>query len=670
MNENYAFRADLPPEQQASRDKCIHPSGEFEEFPREDIEKSIPKRFEKIVRMYPDRIAVKAGSRTLTYDELNQTANRIARTILAHLGNGEEPVALLLEHGPGLIAAMLGILKAGKFYVSLDPAFPHTRMAYMLADSGPKLLLSNKNHRSQSQQLVQGEQDIFYCDDIDPSINSGNLELLISPDTCALMLYTSGSTGNPKGVLHNHRNVLVETRNYTNDERICHEDKVALWHSCSFAKSNRNIYAALLNGAALFPYGLANLGFVPVPEWMRANRITILDTLPTTFRRFCETIAADATFPELRVLRLGGESVTLGDVRLFQRHFCPHCVLMQAIGPTETFTVRRYFITHGWSCTDTRVPLGYAVPDKEVLLVDVTGREVDANQIGEIGVRSKYLALGYWRRPDLTQSVFIPDPRGGDERLYLTGDLGMMRPDGCLIHMGRKDFQVKIRGYRVEVAEIEAALLGLDSVKGAVVHAQGDDRGEPRLVAYVVPATRNTPTVSELRRALVQSLPVYMVPSAFVFLDTLPSLPNGKIDRLALPNPENTRPALDTLFAAPRTPIEEKLGKIWAEVLGIDQVGIYDHFFDLGGHSLAATRVVTQVIKTFQLELPLHTLFRTPTVAEMAKVLEEHRALKLEQNDLDRILNELEALSEEDAQRVLAEIMQREASQRRCPNHP
>jgi amino acid adenylation domain-containing protein len=479
---------ELPPEQEAIRAKCFHPMGTFVEFKKEEVEQSIPRRFEEIVRQYPDRVAVKTGNHTLTYGALNEIANRIARVILAHRGEGEEPVAFLLEHGAGLMAAILGILKAGKLYVSLDPAFPHTRTAYMLEDSEAKLLLTNTQHLPHGQRLAQGRQDIVNCDDIDARLDSGNLGLRISPETHALILYTSGSTGRPKGVLHNHRNILLETKNYTNDVRLCPDDSMALWHSFSYAKSNRNMYAALLNGALLASYDLAALGFAPLAQWMHANRITILDTLPTTFRRLCETVAPDATFPVLRLLRLGGEPIGRSDVKLFQRHFCSGCVLMHAIGPTETSTIRRYFINHEWRHSDNKVPLGYAVSSKKVVLLDETGRDVGAGQIGEIAVRSKYLALEYWRRPDLTQTAFISDPGGGGERLYLTGDLGVMRPDGCLIHMGRKDFQVKIRGYRIEVGEIEAALVGLAAIKAAVVHAQAQDAGEPRLVAYVVAA--------------------------------------------------------------------------------------------------------------------------------------------------------------------------------------
>ena len=618
MSDLGRLTADLPARQQAVREKCFHPSGAFVEFKKEEIEQSIPDRFEKIVQMYPDRIAVKTRNHTLTYDALNRVANRIARAILAHLGDGEEPVALLFEHGAFLIAAILAILKAGKIYMSLDPADPDARTAYMLEDSQAKLLLTNTKHLSQARQLAQGGQPILNCDDVDASIATGNLDRLISPETCALILYTSGSTGRPKGVLHNHRNILVETRTYTNDVRICPEDRLALWHSCSYANSIRNMYGALLNGATLFPYDLATEGFAPLVEWMRTHRITIVHTLATTFRRFCDTVPADATFPALRILRLGGEPINIEDVKRFQCHFSPHCVLVHAIGPTETFTIRRHFITQEWRSSDSKVPVGYAVPDKEVLLLDETGREVGADQIGEIVVRSKYLALGYWRRPDLTQTAFIPDPRGGDERLYLTGDLGMMRPDGCLIHMGRKDFQVKIRGYRVEVGEIEAALLGLDSIKAAVVHAQAHDPGEQRLVAYVVPTTGSNPTVSELRRVLVQTLPDYMIPSTFVFLDTLPLLPNGKIDRQALPAPNQSRPELENPLVAPRTAVEDTLTGFWAEALGLDQVGIHDNFFELGGNSLLATQVISRINDAFNVNLSPQSLYETQTLAELA----------------------------------------------------
>jgi acyl carrier protein len=230
-----------------------------------------------------------------------------------------------------------------------------------------------------------------------------------------------------------------------------------------------------------------------------------------------------------------------------------------------------------------------------------------------------------------------------------------MAADGCLFHLGRKDFRVKVRGYTVEVGEIEMALLEHAGIKEAAVVGREIQSGDRRLVAYFVPTEPRAATVSELRNCLKDRLPDYMIPSAFVMLRALPLTPNGKVDRLALPDPEGTRPELDTPFAAPRTPIEKELAKVWAEILSLNEIGIHDNFFDLGGHSLAATRVVSQVFKTFQLDLPLQSLFQSPTVAEMAAVITEHRAKKLGKGELDRILAGLELLSDEAVQGLLAD---------------
>jgi amino acid adenylation domain-containing protein len=596
------------------------------DFENSAIDGSISARFEQQVARYPQSLAVVAGESQLTYTALNRLANRIARAILAHLGEGEEPVALLFEHGAFVIAAILGVLKAGKIYMPLDPTDPYTRIGSMLEDSQAKLLLTNTKQLSQARQLAQAGQRVLNCDDLDASVATGNLDLSISPETCALILYTSGSTGRPKGVLHSHRNILVDARNYTNYARLCSEDRLTLWHSCSYANSVRNMYGTLMNGATLFPYDLAIEGFTSLAAWIGAHGITVINTLPTTFRSFCQTLAPDATFPTLRVLRLGGEAINREDVKRFQRHFPPRCVLMHAMGSTETLDTRYYSITHGWHSSESKIPAGYAVPDKEVFLLDETGREIGPGQVGEIAVRRKYLALGYWRRPELTEAAFIPDPRGGEERLFLTGDLGTMLPDGCLIHMGRKDFQIKIRGYRVEVAEIEAALLGLDSIEAAAVHITTDDAGEQRLIACLVSAADTAPTVSELRRQLAETLPDYMIPSAFVFLERLPLLPNGKIDRRALPAPDHRRPALNVRYVAPHTSIESDLARIWADVLNVQPIGIHDRFLELGGHSLLATQILSRVNETFRVEFSIRALFENPTVAEMAEFIVRQQA--------------------------------------------
>jgi len=347
--------------------------------------------------------------------------------------------------------------------------------------------------------------------------------------------------------------------------------------------------------------------------------------------------------------------VRKNDVERFQKHFSSQCLLVNGLSSTETGTFRKFFINNETEISTSTVPVGYPVEDMEVLLLDEDGKEVEPGQVGEIAVKSRYLALGYWNRPDLTDAVFSDDPDGEGTRIYRTRDLGRMSHDGLLEHLGRKDFQVKIRGYRVETSEVEKTLLELKDIKDTVVIAREDRPRDPRLVGYIVPENRPVPTVSALRRALSNSLPEHMIPSAFVMLDTIPLNPNGKVDRQALPVPDQSRPDLMESFVAPRTPTEEELAKIWAQILFLDQVGIHDNFFNLGGHSLLATQVISRVINTFKVELPIKTLFDSPTVADMAMIITQYQTKMARPEDLARMLTEVKSLSDEEAQRLLAE---------------
>ena len=272
------------------------------------------------------------------------------------------------------------------------------------------------------------------------------------------------------------------------------------------------------------------------------------------------------------------------------------------------------------------VPVGYPMEGYEISLLDEDGEEVEANQIGEIVVKSSYLPSGFWNRPDLTEASFLPVPGRGEERMYRTGDLGRRLSDGCLIHMGRKDHQVKVRGHRIEVAEIEAALRNLDAVKETVVMPWKGPEGEQHLVAYFVPEAERTPSITALRRELDQKLPGYMVPAYFVQLAEFPRAAGGKINRGALPSPARLRPALQTPFVAPRNPAEAKLARLWAEVLGLDEVGVHDPFLELGGDSLRAMQLVSRILDVFHVELSVRALLDSPTIADMAEVLALHQA--------------------------------------------
>jgi acyl-coenzyme A synthetase/AMP-(fatty) acid ligase/acyl carrier protein len=467
-------------------------------------------------------------------------------------------------------------------------------------------------------------------------------------------LYTSGSTGQPKGVIQNHRNGLHDITLWTKSFHICPDDRLTLL-AFETGQAIKTIYSAVLNGAALYPRDIKVEGVANLATWLIQEEITMYFSGAALFRYFLDTLSGEENFPKLRLIRLSSEQVSKRDVEGYKKHFCCDCILINALSSNEVGTFREYWIDKESHIASSTVPVGYAVEDKELLLLDDAGQEVGYESIGEITVRSCYLSPGYWRRPDLTRDKFLPDPNGGDERTYLTGDLGRMAADGCLFHLGRQDFRVKVRGYAVEVSEIEMALLEHAAIKEAAVIGEEISSGDRRLVAYFVPNGQPSATVAELRNFLKDRLPDYMIPSAFVVLSALPLTPNGKVDRLGLPDPGGTRPKLDTLFVAPRTAIEEELAGIWAEVLSLDPVGIHDNFYELGGHSLAATRVVSRVLKRFQLELSLQSLFRSPTVAEMAVMITEHQGKKLDEKELQRILTELESRSEDDAHRLLSD---------------
>jgi amino acid adenylation domain-containing protein len=616
-------------------------------FTRAELEQSLASRFEQQVARYPQRLAIKSRHHALTYAELNQAANRLAHAILVARGPGAEPVALLFAPGAPAITAMLGVLKAGKIYVPMTPSDPPARLAYLLEDSQAALLVTNCQHAASARPLTRERLPVLKTDELDLGLSAENPDLAMPPDALAYIMYTSGSTGQPKGVVDNHRNVLHHMMRVTNEFRVCAEDRQTLLRSYSFNGAIRDIFGALLNGAALYPLDLETEGMTHLAEWLAEEEITIYRSVISVFRRFAGNLSGTEQFPRLRLVHVGGEPVYRADVDLYRQHFAPECVFLAGLGITEVGTTRHYYIDHQLPLADAVVPAGYAVEDMEACVLDDDGHEAGFDTTGELAIRSRYLALGYWRRPELTQAKFVPDPREPGVRTYLTGDLALMRPDGCILHLGRQDFQVKISGHRVETTEVEAALLGVAGVEQAFVMLREDRPGEPQLVAYVVPGPTPAPTVSALRRALAQRLPSIMIPSAFVTLEALPFTAYGKVDRRALPAPDRARPALEQRFVAPRTPLEEQLARIWADVLGLDQVGIDDSFLELGGHSLTAGQIVTQVLRTFGIDVSVSVLLEAATVARMAVLIAQSRAEAADPQDIATILDAVERLPDD-----------------------
>jgi len=610
----------LPPEQEAIRAKCFHPSGTFVEFPIEEVEQSIPERFEKIVRLYPDRVAVKAGNDTVTYAEINAMANRIAHRLFERLGPRPQLVTILLEKNVCQLAAVLAVIKSGKFFLILDPTFPKARIATMLADSRAKWVVTDRRYALLAHELPTSNCGLLDWETLNGGTCSDNLGLRISSKALAFINYTSGSTGEPKGLLRTHRMILHNIMLRTNLVQVCEHDRISLLSSGT-SNAITNTFLALLNGAGLFSLELKKEGVTRLASWLAEERITIAPMSSPLFRSLCETLSGKENFPDLRVIRLRSEAVYQRDVDLYKTYFPPSCVFVTGLSSNETGPLRDFLIDHQTEVSGSEVPVGFTVAGKEVRLLDDAGNEVPLGEVGEITVRSRYLSPGYLRRPELTKAKFKPDPKGERKRLYLTGDLGVMLPDRCLVYKGRKDFRIKIRGYGVDLKEIELALRTHPAVADVVVVARENERREKELIGYFTSKSQPHPTASELRSFLGKTLADYMIPSAFVMLDSIPLTPHNKVDRNALPQPGHCRPQLSTPFTAPRTELERELAKIWSDVLSVEQVGIQDNFLDLGGHSLAATRIISRVIETYGVEVPVQSLFDAPTIAKMASVI-------------------------------------------------
>ena len=608
----------------------------FQAFPKTEIEQSIPARFEAQVEQYAERIAIKTPQYQWTYRDLDQRANRIAQSLLASRGQAAERIALLFEQDAPMIAGLLGVLKAGKTYVPLDPNYPVERLRYILSDSQATAIATQSNLVTLAQDLAaERPLEIIECDSPSDSLRqrpptelpTTAPKLATSPDSIAYLLYTSGSTGQPKGVMQTHRNVLHFIRNHTQQLHLSSQDSVLLLASYSSDAAVVDIFSTLLNGATIYPFNVKTKGLADLAAWIDDSQITLYHSTPTLYRYFLSHIAsssrAQAQLSSIRAVVLGGEEMKPKDIEQYQTCFDADCLFLNLYGSTES-TINAYYPIDRTTDLQRRfIPVGYPVDDTEIQLLTPDGQ--DAQLYGEIAIRSEHVAPGYWQKPELTAQAFLPDPEDSERRIYRTGDLGRRRADGAIEFLGRQDFQLKIRGFRVEPGEIETVLAAHSLVQKAVVVGFEDESGEQQLVAYVVSATPQSITASELRKHLQQQLPDYMLPSAFIFLEALPLTPSGKVNRRALPAPDLAQRIDDIPFVAPQTSDEKQLSRIWCDLLKLERVGIYDNFFELGGHSLLATQAISRIREAFSVELPLQALFAFPTVAGLAEAVEQQQ---------------------------------------------
>jgi amino acid adenylation domain-containing protein len=586
------------------------------QYPRD---RRVHELFEAQARRTPQAVAVAFGEQELRYGELDDRSRELGH-YLRRLGVGSgAKVAICLEPSTDMIVGLLGILKAGAAYVPIDPDYPEERISFMLADTEAMLVLTCKslawrfsNNGIRTVCLDTGGESIERFDD------GGQLSSAAGePGDLAYILFTSGSTGQPKGVCVPHQAIvrLVVNCGYL---QLSAEDVVAQVSNCCFDAAVFEIWGALLNGCRLV--GIEREDVLSAERFSRQLRRHEVTTLVLTTALFNELVheRPDICGPVRNVL-IGGEECDPGTVRKVLQSVPPQR-LLNMYGPTETTTFATWYEIKGpaESCP-CRIPIGRPIANTEVYILDSHLNPVPIGVVGEICIGGEGVANGYLNRPELTAERFIDSPFGLGRKLYRSGDLGRFLSDGNIEFLGRRDQQVKIRGFRIELGEIETALLTHPEVQQAVVCLRDADRagkGEDRhLVSYVVPADRGSAAGLQERLSafLKRKLPGYMVPSAFVFLEKLPLTPNGKIDRQALPSAE---PAAEA-YRPPRTPEEEILCGIYADLLSLDSVGINDNFFSLGGHSLLAMRLVNRVRSAFGVELSVRVIFEAPSIAEL-----------------------------------------------------
>ncbi len=571
----------------------IAPGPSFAEFPAEALEHSLGARFAGQVARAPQAIAVETVRHRWSYAELERRANQVAHAILRRCGAGEGRVALLLEHDAPMLAALLGVLQAGKAYVPLDPSFPPERLRRLLHDAGAGALLTQASLVVGARAWAGGTP-LLELEEVEAGESGQAVDLEVSPATPAYILYTSGSTGEPKGVVQCHRNVLHHIRTYTNRLRLGAGDRLSLLSSYGSDAAVMDIFGALLNGAVLCPIDLKGEAAGGLPGQLAGRGITVYHSTPTVYRHLLAQMGGGEDLSRIRLVVLGGEEATARDVELFRRHFASEALLINGMGPTECTLAMQQVVGRETELPGGRVPVGSAVEGVEVLLLNAADEPVETYATGEIVLRSAYLALGYWGREEQTRAAFAPDPDGGERRIYRTGDLGRRLPDGRIVFAGRKDFQLKIRGHRVEAGEIESALLRCTGVRQAVVLTREGTSGGRQLVAYLALEPGSPPALSELRDHLRAILPEHMVPAGFVTVERLPLTRSGKVDRRALAALEPEPLAAVADFVAPSTPMERLIAEIWRDLLQEERIGVRDNFYDLGGHSLLSIRFASR----------------------------------------------------------------------------
>jgi len=612
----------------------------------------IHKLFERQVEQTPNATAVICDNKTITYIELNQRANRLAHFLMKMNVGADSLVGICIERSIDMVVAIFGILKAGGAYIPLDPEYPEERLSYMLEDSkAPVLLTQEKLIGNLAQKVLTAISLDTEWEKIAKESPDNPTGVEVTTDNLIYVIYTSGSTGKPKGSALYHRGFSNLLDWYSKEFQFNKSSRVLLMTSLSFDLTQKNIYAPLITGGKLVLLQTQHYDASIILELISQHKITSVNCTPSSFYGLLGNSDLETlkTLSSLHYVFLGGEPISIPVLKAWIESSFFNACIVNTYGPTECTDVCVFHrIEEPLKYMNTSVPIGEPVYNTELYILNEEIEMVPDGEKGELCISGIGVGAGYLHRPDLTKDRFIENPFVSGEKhyLYKTGDLARFLPNGNIEFLGRLDHQVKIRGFRIELGEIETQLAQHEDVHETVVATHEDSPGDKQLVAYLVLKPNAVPSVNNLRRFLQSSVPDYMLPTAWIFLDQMPLNPNGKIDRHALPEPNRERPILEQEYIPPKSAIEKYLTNMWCEILNINRIGTQDRFFELGGSSIKAIQFVGRLGRELGGTIPIIAFFQASSISEISDVLQKEYAALVQNkfgNELSRSSNQLSA---------------------------
>lgn len=588
------------------------------QIPFRTVNQSIIDRFEYMVSLFPNKVAIKDEDGEITYQDLNNKANVIANNIL-ELKSIQKQAAFFLPDGISQYISLLGILKSGCAYVPLDTSWPAYRVEYAITDSSVVAIITDNKNYAQLEAL-SNDVSIINIDEINFTKNIKAPITKPKPDDIAHILYTSGSTGDPKGVITSHMNQVHFIKRLSEFLDITPDDIFSYYFAIGFSAHALPSLGALLNGGKLVMYKLKKNGFPNLANYFNDEEITIAFMIPSVLRHFRVTLTKGYKFKKLRKLILGGETLYSNDIKQIRPFLKPNTEVINMYASTEMYLARAYRIQHNTILRQNIIPIGYGIDGIDIRIVNKDGEKCEPKQIGEMIIYSEYVALGYWNNAELTKKDF---PVIDGQQTFRTRDLAYMNDDECFVHVGRKDSMVKVRGQGVDLGEIENALLFSENIKEVAVLQKEDPLGNKVLVAYYVFSPGKKVSMEEIMNALVRRLPEYMVPGYFVNPESLPKTDSGKTDYHSLPNPDWDNVSDDREIIHAKNPIEEQLISIFERQLETFPIGITDDLLKTGHDSLKMFVAIDSVEKEFKIKLDIDSFVKAPNIEALSLIIKQ-----------------------------------------------